>query len=243
MTSDSHALSGAYALDALSPEEAELFEQHLEGCDPCRAEVAEFREVAARLGARAGEKPPASLRERVLATADRTRQDPPPPTVTGDKDATVTPLRRWRWAPALLAAAAVAIVAGVVGVQVADDEPQRETPVLAQPAAEVFTATDAESVSVPTTNGGTLRVAVSRERGEMAVDARSLPDPGEGRVYQLWTGHDGEMIDAGALPPGTTGAAMPLPEPGDTVNVTVEPAGGSEQPTSDPIVTVEPTTL
>ena len=74
----------------------------------------------------------------------------------------------------------------------------------------------------------------------MAVQHFTLPDPGEGKVYQLWTGHGEEMIDAGVLPPGTTGAAMPLPEPGDTVNVTVEPAGGSEQPTSSPIVTVQP---
>ena len=76
----------------------------------------------------------------------------------------------------------------------------------------------------------------------MAVDTRSLPDPGEGRVYQLWTGHEGEMIDAGVLTPADTGAAMDMPEPGDTVNLTVEPAGGSEQPTSDPIVTVDLTT-
>ena len=243
MSSDTHALSGAYALNALSPDEAALFERHLEGCDPCRAEVSEFREVAARLGARTAENPPAALRERVLTSADRTRQDPPPPVPARRSGATVTQLRRRRWAPALLAAAAVAIVAGVIGVRVVDDEPQRETPVLAQPAAEVFSAADAESVNVRTANGGTLRVAVSEERGEMAVDTRGLPDPGEGRVYQLWTGHGDEMIDAGVLAPSDTGAAMPLPESGDTVNVTVEPAGGSEQPTSEPIVTVAPTAI
>ena len=46
MSNDTHALSGAYALDALSPEEAASFELHLQGCDTCRAEVREFREVA-----------------------------------------------------------------------------------------------------------------------------------------------------------------------------------------------------
>lgn len=243
MTSDTHALSGAYALDALSPSEAALFEEHLEGCDPCRAEVAEFREVAARLGAQTAEQPPTTLRDRVLTHADRTRQEPPPPTPAQERSGNVTPLRRRRWVSGLLAAAAVALVAGVIGVQVVEDEPERQTPVLAQPAAEVFSAADAESVSVRTDNGGTLRVAVSEERGEMAVDARSLPDPGEGRVYQLWTGHGDEMIDAGVLQPTDTGAAMPLPEPGDTVNVTVEPRGGSVQPTSEPIVTVAPTAI
>ncbi len=241
MSLDTHALSGAYALDALSPEEAARFELHLEGCDTCRAEVAEFREVAARLGARTAESPPTTLRDRVLTHADRTRQDPPAGKQAETDEGTVVPLRRRRWAAGLLAAAAVVLVAGLVGVQLVDREP--ETPALAAPAAQVFSADDAEAVTVPTRNGGKLRVAVSEDRGEMAVDTRSLPDPGEGRVYQLWTGHEGEMIDAGVLTPTDTGAAMDMPEPGDTVNLTVEPAGGSEQPTSDPIVTVEPASL
>lgn len=243
MSLDTHALSGAYALDALSPEEAALFEKHLEGCDPCRAEVSEFREVAARLGAHTSETPPASLREKVLTHADRTRQDPPPAAPASDSGATVTPLHRRRRTVALLAAAAVAIVAGVLGVQTLDRESGSEAPALAAPAAQVFEAEDAESATVRTANGGRLRVAVSQSRGEMAVDARELPDPGEGQVYQLWTGHGEEMIDAGVLEPEATGAAMPMPEPGDTVNVTVEPAGGSEQPTTTPIVTVEPAAL
>lgn len=234
MSIDIHALSGAYALGALDAAEAADFEEHLRGCDPCRAEVGEFREVAARLGESLSERPPAALRERVLAQADRTRQDPPLPQRLDAR----RPSRTRRVVLGLAAAVLVGI-AGVVGVQALDEE-TAPAPALAAPAAEVFSAGDAESVAVPTTTGGTLKVAVSKGRGEMAVDARELPDPGEGKVYQLWTGDGEEMIDAGVLPPGTTGAAMPLPEEGDTVNVTVEPAGGSEQPTSDPIVTVEP---
>lgn len=243
MSQDTHALSGAYALDALSPEEAERFERHLEGCDPCRAEVNEFREVAARLGARTAEKPPPALREKVLTHADRTRQDPPPPRLaTHDTGAVVTPLHRRRWV-GLLAAAAVVLVAGVVGLQVIDRNDEPQEPALAAPVTQVFEADDAQSLEVPLDEGGALRVAVSKERGEMAVDARELPDPGKGRVYQLWTGHGGEMINAGVLAPTDTGAAMPLPSRGDTVNVTVEPAGGSDQPTSAPIVTVDPADL
>ena len=241
MSLDTHALSGAYALDALSPEEAARFEQHLEGCDTCRAEVSEFREVAARLGARTAEAPPATLRDRVLTHADRTRQDPPPGKQAGTDDGTVVPLHR-RWLAGLVAAAALVVAVGV-GVSVFDDKPAPTTPALAQPAAEVFGAEDAESVEVPVSQGGALRVAVSEELGEMAVDARDLPDPGQGRVYQLWTGHGDEMINAGVLEPTDTGAAMPLPAPGDTVNVTVEPTGGSKQPTKAPIITVDPTDI
>ena len=69
--SDIHALSGAYALGALDAAEAAEFEEHLRGCDPCRAEVCEFREVAARLGESSSERPPAALRERVLTQAEK----------------------------------------------------------------------------------------------------------------------------------------------------------------------------
>lgn len=242
MSTDTHTLSGAYALDALSPEDAATFERHLEGCDTCRAEVREFREVAARLGARAAEPPPPALRERVLTLADRTRQDPPAATVADEADgATVTSIRRPRRLAGLVAAAALVLAAGL-GVSTLLDDDDPSTPALAQPAAQVFGAEDAESIEVAL-GDGQLRVAVSQERGEMAVDARDLPDPGEGRVYQLWTGRGAEMIDAGVLGPTDTGAAMPLPAPGETVNVTVEPAGGSEQPTSEPIVTVDPTDI
>ncbi len=39
MTDDIHALSGAYAVDALDELERVQFEQHLAGCSACRAEV------------------------------------------------------------------------------------------------------------------------------------------------------------------------------------------------------------
>ncbi len=65
----------------------------------------------------------------------------------------------------------------------------------------------------------------------MAVDARELPDLDRQHVYQLWTVHDGSMVSAAVLTDGTTGAAMGLPAADTQVAVTIEPAGGSEQPT------------
>ena len=42
MTSVIHDSVGAYVTDALEPPERSYFESHLEGCDHCRREVAEF---------------------------------------------------------------------------------------------------------------------------------------------------------------------------------------------------------
>ena len=41
MSTDLHTLSGAYALHALSSEEAEEFQKHLDACPACRQEVKE----------------------------------------------------------------------------------------------------------------------------------------------------------------------------------------------------------
>ena len=39
MSDDIHALSGAYAVDALDDVERARFERHLANCEACRAEV------------------------------------------------------------------------------------------------------------------------------------------------------------------------------------------------------------
>ena len=107
----------------------------------------------------------------------------------------------------------------------------------------MFEAEDARTLTVSTENGGKLRVGVSPDAGEMAVDARDLPELDSGHAYQLWTVHDGQATNAAVLAPGATGAAMALPEGETQVAVTIEPSGGSDQPTTDPIAVVDPASI
>jgi anti-sigma-K factor RskA len=93
---------------------------------------------------------------------------------------------------------------------------------------------------VRTANGGKLTVGVSPSRNEMAVDARDLPELDDERVYQLWAVHGEEVVSVGVLHDTDEGAAMGMPEEDTRVAVTVEPDGGSEQPTTTPIVEVDP---
>ena len=79
---DLHVLSGSYVLDALSEPERDSFERHLQHCPLCEDEVRGLRETAARLGLAKTLDPPPQLRPRVLAAAYRTRQLPPPATVS-----------------------------------------------------------------------------------------------------------------------------------------------------------------
>ena len=270
MTTDVHTLSGAYALDALSDEEAADFREHLAGCQACRDEVRELRNAAALMGAATWAAPPPALRRRVLTLADRTPQIPPartagtqtpsgpsapsapsapdsteagaPQPVPGDELSTRRTARRdrsrWRTWAASVAAAVVLIGGGAVGARALMDGPSQDGLTVA--AARVFSADDARTATVGTENGGRLTVGVSDSLDEMAVDARDLPKLDGQHVYQVWSVHDGRSTSAALLNDLDGGAAMGIPSDGAQVALTVEPKGGSEQPTTDPVVVVDP---
>jgi anti-sigma-K factor RskA len=234
MTTELHTLSGAYAIDALSAEEAAAFRTHLDACAACCEEVRELRAAAARMGASEALVPPSHLKERVLEAASRTPQLPPK----------VTPIEAARsrgWKPKLMAAAAaVVLVAGVAfGIGQIQGEGQST---LEAGVSQVFEAPDSRSVEVETSHGP-LRVATSQSEGEMAVDTRDLVPLDKDHVYQVWTVVEGEPIPVVVLEEPGKGAHMGMPEAGTEVAITVEPAGGSEKPTTDPIVQVDPATV
>lgn len=232
MSSDLHTLSGAYALDALSPEERALFATHLDECSACREEVRELREAAARMGAAEATSPPRALKARVLAAADRQPQLPP-------RMATQQLARRRRRAAWIggAAAAAVLLLGGTLTVERLQ---QPDQPVFAgSSVARVFDAPDAHTATVRTANGGRLRVATSPGRGQMAVATRGLPRLSR-HTYQLWTIRNGRATSAGLIGHPATGKVMPLPRAGTTVAITIEPPGGSDQPTQKPIVAMDP---
>ncbi|MGZ4484746.1 MAG: anti-sigma factor [Mycobacteriaceae bacterium] len=232
MSIDLHTLSGAYAIDALSPEEADEFEKHLAECQACRDEVRELQQAAATMGASEATAPPARLKARVLAAADRTPQQPPRVVAQAG-----TPRR---WAPRLLAAAAAVVLVVAAGIGIAT-QLHHETAHLAAGVTQVFDQPDAHKATVRTSNSGKLTVATSKRLGEMAVDTASLRPLDTGHVYQLWsvTGRN-TMASLGVVKDLARGRAMPIPGPGVKVAITVEPAGGSSQPTTSPIVAVDP---
>src|SRR4051812_5451777 len=192
MSSDLHTLSGAYALDALSPEERARFATHLEECSACREEVRELQEAAARMGAAESIAPPQALKARVLAAADR--QPQLPPLVAAPDRAGHRGRRAWiagAAAAALLplggavaAAAAVLLVGGAVTVDRLHQPDQH--PSAGSSVTRVFDAPDANTATVRTANGGQLRVATSSARDQMAVATRGLPRLSH-HSYQVWT--------------------------------------------------------
>ncbi|MBM7505564.1 anti-sigma factor domain-containing protein [Agromyces aurantiacus] len=150
--------------------------------------------------------------------------------------------RRWFQRPLAIAASVAAVAVLVTGAVVglnwvgpAGWGAQREVQAIAS-------APDAQTATSPAEGGGEITLVWSEELGRSAVRAQDLPDVGDDQTYELW------YIDAdGAMPAGTfdpsRGAAYVVLdgefEPGLLVGVTVEPAGGSEEPTTVPIVAFE----
>ena len=95
----------------------------------------------------------------------------------------------------------------------------------------------------PITAGGSGTLVISRARGRMVFTASGLPNCRAARVYELWPmGRDG-IRPAGLLdrrPDGVTTPMLASAAKGDAhIGLTIEPAGGSEQPTTQPVLFAE----
>lgn len=231
MSVDVHSLAGAFALDALPPDEAADFRRHLAECSACQVEVVELQTTATHLGLAVAEQPPQRVREAVLRAVHQTRQVPPPAQPTDSRRRIP---RSW------LAAAAAAVVVGAGAVGLVDLV--RDDPAPRDPIASVVAAPDAESTAARLRGGGRLTVVASEQLGQAVVLSEGLPPVGAARVYQLWlVDSDGQARSADVLI-DSAGAADVVSgvQPGDQVAITREPAGGSEQPTMTPLAVTKP---
>jgi len=229
---DIHALSGAYAVDALDDLERAGFERHLAGCVDCRAEVASLREATALLAEDAATDPPAELRDRVLAGIKNVR--PLPPETPAEPPPAA---RRHRLRSALVAAAAAVVLIGA-GTVVWQEPWQDETTQGPTAADQVLTAPDARSTSLDFPGGATATVTHSDSMGKAVLVTEKMPPPPEGMVYQLWLDQPvSGMVSAGVMPVKEDQTVMLEGDAAtaEAAGITIEPAGGSEHPTSEPI--------
>lgn len=236
--SDIHALSGAYAVDALDDLERAGFERHLAICDSCREEVSSLQEAASLMvDAAPPVRAPEALRERVMAEIATFRPLPPLVDHAADdaaKRSVVVPLRRRR-VPAFAAAAAVIAALGLGATVVqqpwGDD---KQTVSEASGIKRVLDAPDARTTTFTMPSGAKATVTVSRSLKQAVLRAEGMGAPPTGMVYELWLQHDDRMVAAGFLPAGND----PVLLAGDAasasaIGITTEPEGGSPEPNED----------
>ncbi|MDN0195967.1 anti-sigma factor [Streptomyces sp. S.PNR 29] len=251
---DLHSLAAPYALDALEPAERVRFEKHLKDCGRCAAEVRALSEDAVRLAWSTAAPPPAALRDRVLAAVRTTPQEPVrqdegrvrapqlPPHVWGTRP---PPARSHRPRPrpllvpfATATAAAALVVASLFAVQANRTQDQLNAErAQAREIAHVLSAPDARAAGDGDARGRSIGVIASASERRAVVTLSGYGDPPSGRVRQLWLMRpDAQPRSLGLFVGDTPLVASGLDMSATSLAVTVEPDGGSAQPTTQPIV-------
>jgi anti-sigma factor RsiW len=209
----------AFMLGALDRDEAAEFERHLEGCERCREEMT-WLEPAVQTLPEAVERqePPRQLREALMAEVrDDVREAEARPASAGR--------RRWLLKPAMGLAALALLVAGVVGYEVGSDG-----------SGEGGGASTLERQ----VGGLTVKMVQEGDSGTLQLSGvHQLPPD---KVLEAWVEREGEVEAVPALfVPNSDGQAetrIADMSGVETVMVTEEPQGGSETPTSEPIMTM-----
>lgn len=176
---DVEDLLGAYALDALDPDERDAVELHLRECPRCRAEVEDFRETAALLAYGGAEAPP-GVWEKIQASLEEA-----PPRL---ELARVVPINRSvRWRQVLVANAAVLLIVGalaVIAVRRSSGDGERSAD-LAALVASAAVHPDATTVHLAAAGGrGSADVVILEGQAYLVRD--SLPPLPDDETYQLW---------------------------------------------------------
>jgi anti-sigma-K factor RskA len=249
MTDELNVLAGAYALDALDEDEREVFEQHLRTCAACAQEVRGLRETATHLSHLTQVNPPPQLRAAVLGAVAQSRPLPPLIDDSGRRGSAsslqgsnVRPLRRTRgqalWQGVAAACALIAIVVSAWGYS-QHRQAQRAASARASVVQSLLAAPDVRATTTAMKQGqGTL--IYSRSEHRLVLIGRGMPVLPADQTYQLWMmTKTGAPISGGVFRPDQAGN-VEVPASGDLdgvdrMGVSVEPAGGSSQPTASTV--------
>ncbi len=245
---------GAFALDAMDPEEAEVIRLHLEECPRCAEEVAQHHQVAALLGNGGGDAP-AHLWDEIAGKIEELHPIDGSPIVpipmrpvrggTGrsPSSAGVGGMAR---RVVLLGAAAAVVVVALLSLQVARlndrvgslDASSASTDLnhlvqaaLANPDAQKV---DLASATVASATDAEVVILPS---GTAYLVNKGLPPLPSDQTYQLWGRTDTQLISLGVLGNRPTNAAFSV---GPSAKyhaylVTAERAGGVVKTTHRPV--------
>jgi anti-sigma-K factor RskA len=246
MAQDKHSLLRenlpAYALGILDAADAAALEAHLQACAACQAELAEYRAVSDNLlMAIPPQQPPAALRKRLQGRLPSAQK-------------MARPRLTWSWSRLAMGTAVAllllmnlfsfvqmrAIQRQQAGLLQQLKTNQFALSMLAYPGTQSFPIADGNE----TLSGSVL---LDRERNTVALVMWHLPDLGDEQTYQIWLIEpDGHRVSAGLFRPQSDAAytTQPVYAKQDIskfvgVGVTIEPAGGSDQPTGPRVFKVD----
>jgi anti-sigma-K factor RskA len=237
----------AYALCALDAAEASALEAHLETCQDCQSELADYQAVASGLSQSIPpHRPPEGLRRKLIARlpSQRRRISTPFTNLFG------------RFHIGQVASTVALLV--LLGLNIFSSLQIRE---LQQTQAELAERLSQDQTAIamlayPSTQAFPVQADVENVAGSMLVDndrriavlvVWNLPQVEAGQTYQIWLiDPDGERISGGLFKPieGQRYTTTTIWSPDSFkryvgIGVTVEPEGGSEAPTGSRVLSVD----
>ncbi len=251
-------LAPMHALGATTPEEAAAMEAAMTEDATLAAEVASFRAVPATLATAAPVAPSPSVRAALLAVAASV------PVAAAPSDAPAAAVRELRaasrmprWVPMLAAASLVIAVGAVVdGVRVRNEAATMEEvnrlltarlkarestlDAMLMGERELYLVQVGDPVEA---QGPGLQFFWNAKEGKAVAHAFRLPPAPAGRDYQIWALVDGKPVSLVVFNSSDDGHAL-VDVQGVSSNVrgvtdiliSVEPKGGSPQPTTAPFL-------
>jgi anti-sigma-K factor RskA len=234
-------LKDAYVLGALPEEEKLSFEEYLAAHPERQAELDELGAVAGLLAFSPQEQEPSpELRSWVMEIVEAEAE---PRRVRGRS--TFARVGDFLSVRSLALGAAALLVIGLLSwnvllqdqvqdaqgqvqdlqAQVEDAQDQRQTPTIELEGSWADQGANAEVVSI--------------HKNQAILVAKDMPSVPEERTCQIWVISDDVPKPSGLFQPDQNVTAAPVTnsiKKGDVIAVTVEPAGGSKKPTSDPVL-------
>ncbi|MDP9488556.1 MAG: anti-sigma factor [Actinomycetota bacterium] len=228
-------LKDAYVLGALPEEERDEFERYLAAHPERQAEVDELGAFANLLAiSPQQQEPPPELRRRVMEVVEAEAAPR-----RARRRTVFAGLREYLDARTIALGAAAVLVIGLLSWNVLLQEQVQDLSGQVEEAQA-----EGRTIALEGTwaqQGASAEVAAIDENRVILV-AENMPSVPEDRTCQIWVIHDDVPTPSGLFDPEgnmTAAAVTTSIEKADAIAVTVEPAGGSEKPTSDPVLLTE----
>lgn len=231
-------LKDAYVLGALPAEERRSFEEYLAGHPDRQAEIDELGTLAGLLAFSPPEQEPSpGLRDRVMAVVEAEAE---PRRVR--RRSIFSRLTDYLGARSLaLGAAAVLLVIGLLSWNVLLREDVQDLQGRLQDAQARHQVQQSQTIALKGSwaEQGVRAEIASIDKNRVILVAENMPQVPADRTCQIWVIHGDDPKPSGLFDPEGNMTATPVTNSirnADAIAVTVEPAGGSKKPTTDPVL-------
>lgn len=236
-----------YFNEQLSEVEKHAFEKHLETCEECTIELAEWQALTDDLPyVSASVNPPEGMKARILKTVFEEELEkettPVTPIVTSEKVIPIKKNRSFAWLPAIAAALMLSVGANIFLASIVKNQ---QDDIVAQSEAvdQLLAFVNLSPVEGEAT--GTASIVKHGDETRVVVQASSLPALSNDEVYQVWLIDEDGPIRAGTFKSDSQDGAVvfTLPEglnkDWSQVAVSHEPNADSKSPLGNVLMASE----